>query len=182
MPELQYAAELTRAMDILAADSNALFVGQAVGYPGTAMFNTLRNISMSQRLELPVAEELQLGVSLGLSLTGRNVVSIYPRWNFLLLAMNQLVNHVDKRNELFRSSKKLGTLLIRTSVGSERPLHPRSQHVGDLSDAVTMMCPNINVVRLREPTEICDAYREAQTANTRAATILVEYGDYYNEK
>jgi len=182
MSESRYAAELTQAMNIVGSDSNTLFVGQSVGYPGTAMFNTLRNISMSQRLELPVAEELQLGISLGLTLTGRTVVSIFPRWNFLLLAMNQLVNHVDKRNELFRSSTKTGSLLIRTSVGSERPLHPKSQHIGDFSVAVALMCLNIRVVRLEEPTEVCDAYREALSANTRAATILVEYGDYYNEK
>lgn len=182
MTELRYANELTRAMDLVGLNQDSVFIGQAVGYPGTAMFNTLKNVPAEKRMEFPVAEELQLGVSLGLCLAGKNVVSIYPRWNFLLLAMNQLVNHIDKRAELFRAPTRTGALIIRTSVGSERPLHPKSQHVGDFSHPVALMCPNVNVVKLENPSEIVRAYEEALGATERAATILVEYGDYYNEK
>ena len=60
------------------------------------MSNTLKGISKKKLLELPVAEELQMGVTLGLSMDGNIPISIYPRWNFLLYAVNQLINHVDK--------------------------------------------------------------------------------------
>ena len=33
-------------------------------------------------------------------MSGKIPVSIFPRWNFLLLAINQLVNHLDKLNEM----------------------------------------------------------------------------------
>ena len=49
-------------------------------------------------IELPVAEEMQMGMSFGMSLDGTIPISIYPRWNFLLCAINQLVNHLDKKN------------------------------------------------------------------------------------
>ena len=44
--------------------------GQAVGYAGTAMFNTLKDVNPDQRIELPVAEEFQMGVTTGLALQG----------------------------------------------------------------------------------------------------------------
>ena len=80
----------------LAAEPNALFLGQNVAYPGNVMFKDLEGILMEQRLELPVCEELQMGISIGLALQGYLPISIYPRCDFLLLAMNQLVNHLDK--------------------------------------------------------------------------------------
>lgn len=167
---------------MLAKDSRVRFLGQAVAAPGTAMYSTLEQIDTSRRLEFPVAEEMQLGVSLGLSLVGLVPVSIYPRWNFLLLAMNQLVNHIDKRGELFTRLEGQTPIIIRTSIGSERPLHPRSQHVGDFSQAVSAMTPHCRVVALTEPDEIVPRYREALNNSAAAATILVEYGDFYNEK
>ena len=40
-----------------------------------------------------------MGMTIGLLMAGKIPVSIYPRWNFLLLAINQLVNHLDKLTE-----------------------------------------------------------------------------------
>ena len=37
-----------------------------------------------------------MGISTGLALSGYVPVTCYPRFDFLLLAMNQLVNHLDK--------------------------------------------------------------------------------------
>ena len=44
------------------------------------------------------------------------------------------------------------------------------------------MCKSINIVRLDEPDQIFDAYKLAYERNDNVSTILVEYGDYYNEK
>ena len=62
------------------------------------MSNTLKNISKNKLLELPVAEEMQMGITLGLAMDGNIPISIFPRWNFLLYAVNQLINHIDKFN------------------------------------------------------------------------------------
>ena len=90
----KYFDELISTMNWLSENENTIFIGQAVEYPGTAMFNTLKDINPQKRIELPVFEDTQMGMSLGLALKGYKVISIYPRWNFLLCATNQLVNHV----------------------------------------------------------------------------------------
>ena len=122
---MKYADELKRAMDYLAEDRMTIFLGQAVAFPGTAMSNTLKDVPKSKLLELPVAEEMQMGMTLGMALNGHIPISIFPRWNFLLCATNQLVNHVDK---LSMMSDFKSRIIIRTGVGSERPLHPQHQH------------------------------------------------------
>ena len=62
------------------------------------MTNTLKDVPNEKRLEMPVDEEMQMGITIGLAMQGIVPVSFYPRWNFLILALNQLVNHLDKIN------------------------------------------------------------------------------------
>ena len=145
------------------------------------MSNTIIDIPLEKRLELPVAEEMQMGMTLGLGLQGLIPVSIYPRWNFLLLAINQLINHIDKI-DIMSGGGYRPKLIIRTGIGSERPLHPQHQHVGDFTDAIRHMCTTIEVLRLEEPEDIFPSYEKALKREDRRNTILVEYGDYYNEK
>ncbi len=168
-------------MELLAADPRTYFIGQAVAYPGTAMTNTLKNVPKEKLLELPVAEEMQMGMSIGLALAGSIPVSFYPRWNFLLLAVNQLVNHLDKLPVMSNNGYE-PKVIIRTGIGSVRPMHPQFQHVGDYTDAFRLMCPNIEIIRLEEAEDIVPAYQKALERTDGKSTILVEYGDYYNEK
>ena len=178
---MKYFDELKRAMEFLAEDSRTVFIGQAVEVEGTAMSNTLIHIPLKKRLELPVAEEMQMGMTLGMGLKGLIPISIYPRWNFLLLAINQLVNHVDKI-EIMSGGGYQPKLIIRTGIGSERPLNPQNQHVGDFTKAIQQMCTTVEVIRLEEPEDIFPSYEKALMREDRRSTILVEYGDYYNEK
>jgi len=168
-------------MEWLARDPRVMFLGQAVACPGTAMSNTLKNVPRDKLLELPVTEELQMGMSSGLALTGQVPVSIFPRWNFLLLAVNQVVNHLDKF-PLMSNGGYRPKVIIRTGIGSVRPLHPQFQHVGDFTDAFRLMCQNIEVIRLEEPQDIFPAYQRALEREDGKSTIVVEYGDYYGEK
>ena len=145
------------------------------------MSNTLKNISKKKLLELPVAEEMQMGFTLGLAMDGNIPISIFPRWNFLLYAVNQLVNHIDKF-KIMAGKKIKPKIIIRTGVGSQRPLHPQFQHIGDFTDAFKKMTTTIEIIRLKEPKDIFPAYKKAFSRNDGKNTILVEYGDYYNEK
>ena len=177
----KYFDELKKSMEFLGNKNDTIFIGQAVEVPGTAMSNTLKNIPRNKLLELPVAEEMQMGITLGLAMNNDISISIFPRWNFLLLAMNQLINHLDKINIMSNDGFSVKTI-IRTSVGSQRPLHPQHQHVGDFTEEVKKMCTNIDVVKLNEPKEIFYSYEKALNRKDGRSTILVEYGDYYNEK
>ena len=178
---MKYFDELSRSMEFLARDPRTMFLGQAVACAGTAMSNTLKNVAKEKLLEMPVTEELQMGMSTGLALTGLVPVTLYPRWNFLLCAVGQLVTHLDKLSEMSTGGYQ-PKVIVRTGIGSERPLHPQFQHVGDYTDAFRLMCKNIEVIRLDEPEQIFPAYQKALERTDGKSTIIVEYGDYYNEK
>ena len=45
-----------------------------------------------------------------------------------------------------------------------------------------LLCKTIEVIRLDEPEQIFPAYEKALTRDDGRSTIIVEYGDYYNEK
>jgi len=145
-------------MTWLGEQHGTVFLGQSVAYPGTAMFGTLAGVPMEKRIELPVAEEMQLGICTGMSLAGYLPISIYPRWNFLLLAMNQLVNHLDKYSSMSDYRPKV---IIRVGIGAVTPLWPGEQHLGDFSGAVEQMLHTIEVIHLDKADEILGAYQHA---------------------
>ena len=178
---MKYFDELKRAMNWLSDQDQTLFLGQAVAYPGTGMTNTLIDVRKDKLLEMPVVEEMQMGISIGLAINGSVPITIFPRWNFLLLAANQIVNHLDKLS-LYSDGQFKPKVIIRTSIGSERPIHPQHQHVGDYTEAFRLMLTTCEVIRLGEPEDIFTAYEKAYLRQDGKSTILVEYGDYYNEK
>ena len=178
---MKYADELTKTMDFLSKDPRTIFLGQAVEYPGTAMTGTLKNVPKNKLYEIPVAEEMQLGITNGLALNNYIPISIFPRWNFLLLATNQLINHLDKFHVMSQGQFKT-KVIIRTSVGSQRPLHPQQQHVGDFTEAFKKVLTTVEIIRLKEVSDIFPSYKKALNREDGKSTILVEYGDYYNEK
>lgn len=176
---MKYFDELCKAMDFLSEHPDTIFLGQSVEVKGTGMFTTLKNVPLEKRLELPVAEDMQMGMTNGLALCGKIPISIFPRWNFLLLATNQIVNHLDKIPLMSDFKTKV---IIRTGVGSERPLNPFHQHIGDFSEAFSLMCKNVEIIKLNEPKDIFPAYQKSLNREDGKSTLLVEISDFYNEK
>ena len=168
-------------MSYLGTQKNTIFIGQAVEVPGTAMSNTLSEVPKNKLLELPVAEEMQMGMTLGLAMDGNIPISIFPRWNFLLYGINQLINHIDKYNVMVGRENDIKAI-IRTGIGSQRPLHPQHQHIGDFTESIRKMCTTIDIIKLIEPEDVFPAYEKAFNRNDGRNTIIVEYGDFYSEK
>ena len=165
---MNYQKQLCEAMQELARDERVVFLGQGCRDAGTFMSTTLTDVPLEKRIELPVAEELQMGTSIGMALAGMVPVSIYPRWNFLLLATNQLVNHLNVMRP---------HVIVRVGVGSTTPLDPGPQHKGDLTEAFRLLMPNTPIVRLDSAEQIVPEYRNAIERN--GPTILVEIADLY---
>ena len=172
--------ELTRAMEYLGKFDNTIFIGQSVEVAGTAMRNTLLNIDDNKLVEMPVDEDFQMGLATGMALTGLIPISIFPRWNFLLLATNQIVNHLDKLKEITQN-KNPGKVIIRTGIGSVIPLHPGPQHTGDFTEAFRLMCSNLNIVRLDKTSVIFDEYQKAYERTDGVSSLLIEWSDKYND-
>lgn len=178
---MRYFKELQKAMSLLSKNPNTLFIGQAVEYEGTGLYDSLAHIPAEKKLELPVAEYFQTGLANGMAINGMIPISTYPRWNFLLMGVDQIVNHLDKFTNM--SNGKLNPkVIIRVAVGSEHPVDPQCQHKGNFSDAFRLMLQNIEVIELIKPEDIVPSYEKALNRNDNKSTILVEFADYAKTK
>ena len=173
-----YGAELRRAMRWLGEKPATLFMGQSVQVAGTAMFGTLADVPMEKRLELPVFEDCQLGMSTGMALNGLVPISIFPRWPFLLLATNQLVNHLDKLS-IYSNGGYKPKVIIRVGVPSRVPLDPQAQHLGNYSDPFRQMLKTVEVIELTGAHQVFDAYRKAYERDDGRSTLVVEHTARY---
>src|SRR5579871_6790066 len=91
---LTYKEALTAAMDQLALDPTVRFVGYGLLHGRAA--GTLKNVPVAQIVETPVAENLMVGLAIGMSLRGLRPVVYIERMDFILNALDAIVNHLDK--------------------------------------------------------------------------------------
>jgi pyruvate/2-oxoglutarate/acetoin dehydrogenase E1 component len=178
---MKYKDELIRSMEFLAEDKRTIFIGQSVKFSGNAIFNTLESIDDSRKIETPVFEDVQMGISTGLALDGFIPITCFPRFDFLICASNQLVNHLDKIEYMSKGSMR-PRVIIRTSIGPKTPLDGGPQHTADYTDVFKKMLTNINVVSLEEPEDIYPAFEKALLGDNFHATLLIENGAFYNDK
>ena len=144
-------------MNTLAADPRTVFVGQSVRYDGAAIFHSLEGVPMEKRIEFPVVENLQLGYCTGLSLAGKLPICIFPRMDFMLLAMDALVNHLDKLPQFGWSPK----VIIRCRVGQKKPLDAGPQHTQNYTRAFSLMLSSVIVREIRRAQDVAPIYDEA---------------------
>lgn len=173
----EYNKALRDAMTWLSQQPDTLILGQSVEYGGTAFFDSLADVPSHKKMEFPVAENFQIGVSTGMALNGMVPVSLVPRWNFLLCAADQIVNHLDKMM-LMSDGAACPKVIIRVAVGSETPVDPQDQHKGNFSEAFRLMCKTIDIVELHAPQDIVPSYQHAYNRTDGKSTILVEFPDY----
>ena len=177
---MKYLDHLISAMELLSEDPRTIFIGQSVLYSGNSIYNTLKMIPSEKKIEMPVFEEVQMGLSTGLALEGFIPVTCYPRFDFLLLAINQLVNHLDKLSLMTEGSMN-PRVIIRTSVGSKIPLDGGPQHTQDHTEAFRLLLDHIDVVKLEKKEQIIPTYKHALTREDGKSTLIIEYGEYYNQ-
>ncbi len=179
IPRGTYKDEIIRSMEWLGEKNDTMFLGQSVLFSGNAIYNTLKTLPEEKRIELPVFEEIQMGMSTGMALNGLVPICCFPRFDFILRCMDALVNHLDKMQQMTENTFK-PKVIMRTSIGSTNPLNGGVQHTQDYTDPIKRMLQEVNVVSLNESEQIFPAFEEAY--NTDCSTLLIEWGDYYNEK
>ena len=184
--DLKYKNEIIRSMEWLAEKDDTIFLGQAVKYSGNAMYNTTKTVPEGKLVELPVFEDVQMGMSMGMALGGFVPITCYPRFDFLICAVNQLVNHLDKIN-IISEGQFQPRVIIRTSIGSRIPLDAGEQHTQDHTQAFKNLLKRVDVVVLDESDDILPAFKHAYERQPLSkydslVTLLIEWGDFYNEK
>lgn len=160
-------------MQRLAKNKKVIFLGQQVA--SEDFYGTLKGIPMCRRIEMPVAEEMQVGLSIGLSLEGFIPVSIYQRMDFLPRACDQLVNHLNLINDMSRGLFR-PKVIIRTTIGSKAPLDVGPQHCQDLTKMFQAVL-KFPVLKVTTPDEVNYAYNLAYVADT--SLMVIEVQDLY---
>ena len=171
-----YLDALTEAMKLTMEDPSTIFIGQQIVYYGNPMSKTIEGLPKERMIETPVMEETQMGMTIGLAMAGHRVVSFYPRWDFLICASNQLINHLDKL-EAMSDGELIPNVIIRVGKGSDKPLDPGHQHKADYSKEFDSMLKHIPVIQLDSADKILPAYKQA--LSTKGPVILVEYPELY---
>ena len=131
---MTYKDAIQISMEKLAKDPKVIFLGYNVKY-GSKANGTLINIPDSQLIETPVAENLIVSTAIGLSLEGFKPVAYIERFDFMLNAIDAIVNHLDKIKELSNNEFN-PEVMIRTVIGNkQKPLFTGKTHTQDFTNA-----------------------------------------------
>lgn len=172
----KYSEEILKSMSLLAKNPKCIFLGQSVEYPGNLIYKTVNHINIKKRLEVPVFEDVQMGMSIGLALEGFLPISTYPRFDFLLLAFNQMINHLDKF-PIITDKQFYPKVIIRVLVGATKPLNAGEQHTNNYVDEVKKMVKTINVFDLKNHKKVYQSYSKAILS--KYPSLMVEYSEKF---
>lgn len=172
---MTYKETLTAAMDELAKDAKVRFVGYGLLHGRAA--GTLKNVPVDQIIETPVAENLMASMAIGLSLRGLKPVVYFERMDFVLNALDAIVNHLDKIRVMSGDEFTPG-VIFRVVVGNRgKPLYTGATHTQDFGDAIQGMV-SFPVLAFNTSLPIWMRYREALDGVGRGRSMmLIEYKD-----
>jgi len=170
-----YHKAVCEEMARFSRDKNVIFLGQQV--LSEDFYGTLKGIPESKRIEMPVAEDMQMGLSIGISLEGFLPISIYQRIDFLPRACDQLVNHLNLIENMSRGTFR-PKVIIRTTIGSKAPLNVGPQHNQDLTNMFKAVL-SFPVLKVATPDEVRRAYSLARKIKT--SIMIIEIQDLYKK-
>ena len=102
---VSYIQALRETFDqILRSNDRTFIMGQGVDDPFGMFGTTLdlhKKFGRDRVFDTPLAEEGMMGVAAGAALAGMRPIYMHNRPDFLLVAMNQLVNHASKWSYMF---------------------------------------------------------------------------------
>lgn len=171
-----YKDALVQANTALADDPLTRFVGY--GLKKGRAYGTLAGISDDKIIDMPIAENLMMGVGIGLALKGLRPIVFFERMDFLLNASDAIVNHLDKIAALSHG-EFTPAVIIRAVVGNrDKPLYTGLVHTQDFTKAFKAMV-DFPVVQLRWENSILQSYEQARRDQVKGvSTMLVEYKDF----
>jgi len=165
-----YREAITRAMrHAMENNDRTIVFGQGVtdcvGILGTTL-NLEEEFGHERVFETPLAEDSMTGFALGASLSGLYPIHVHIRTDFMLLAMNQLVNSIAKYRYMYGGLFNT-PMLIRSIIG--RSWGQGAQHSQSLQ-ALFAHIPGIYVVM---PSSARTAYATYMYANSTCISPVV---------
>jgi len=149
--EITYRDAVKEAqIQVLETDERAFIIGEGIADPGGAYGTThgLHNIFGRNRvIDVALAENGITGIAVGAALAGMRPIMVHMRMDFLLLAMDQIVNHASKWLYMFGGKVNV-PLTIRAIIGGG--WGSAAQHSQSLQ-ALFMHIPGLKVVMPSTP-------------------------------
>lgn len=132
--QLRFFQAINEALDVkMAHDPSVYIMGLGVPDPKGVFGTTLKlqeKYGCDRVMDMPVSENGMTGVAIGSALVGMRPVMVHQRFDFVLLAMDQIVNQAAKWHYTFNGGQKV-PLVIRLVVGrgwGQGPQHSQSLH------------------------------------------------------
>ena len=177
MATMTFAEALRNATaQAMEADERLFAYGQGINDPGAFWGSTAglaAQFTEARCFDVPLSEESLVGMGVGAALLGRHPLYVALRIDFLLLAMNQIVNHAAKWR--FSSGDQCSVpLTIRCIIGKD--WGQGSQHSGAYH-AMFAQVPGLQVVM---PATVSDAAGLLLSSlQARVPTLFVEAKPLY---
>lgn len=175
---LTYKQKLTEFTTRLVLDHDFYIIGQGVLDGGHGMSATIETSLQKNCIELPVFEETQTGIALGMGLAGKNVISIYPRFDFFISGMSQLINHSDKLKVMSHGKFK-PNIIFRVGVGAKVPLDAGPQHTNNYTEQLREMLVDISVHELSRGKDPDLVF--VDVLGRGGIHLIVEHYEYYGD-
>ena len=172
-----YKEAIKKSMEMLAKEENTIFLGYNVCF-GSQGYGTLKDIPQNKKIETPLAESLMMGLGIGMSLEGYRPIIFFERHDFVLNALDGIVNHLDKLESMSKGQFKT-PVIIRAVIGSKIPLNPGAQHTQDFTEAFRKMI-KFPIYEPKNSQEVIRDYIKAY--NSLNPTMVVERRDLYDKK
>ena len=170
----QYQLIIKNKMEELSKMENSVFIGYNIKY-GSKCYGTMLNVPDDKIYEMPVTEALMTGMATGMSLNGQLPILIFERHDFMLLASDQIINHLDKITKLSEGQFN-PKVIIRAIAGHDKPFDPGPQHKSNFTGFFKEHC-HFRVADCPDAETLAAAYDEAMT--TSESIIIIEHKKAY---
>lgn len=167
---ITYKQAIKDSMEMIAKDPKAVFVGYNLLY-GSKIYGTMADIPKDKIYEFPVSEQLMAGVATGLALEGWLPVLIFERMDFMLLAADQIINHLSKI-EYLSGGQFNPKVIIRAIVGYNKPFDPGIQHLQNYARFFRSHC-SFPVNECTSSYHVTDFYKDALSMSR--SRMIIEY-------
>lgn len=164
--DLSYKEAIELSMTELGS-ADYVFLGYSIT-PGDAM-GSLINVPASQKIETPVAENLMVGLAIGLAIEGFKPVVYFERHDFMLVAADAIVNHVDKLGRISGGQFR-APIIFKTVVDDGGLFYSGPTHSQDFTKAFRAMV-SFPVLDPRTPSELTQSYQFAMSAEVPVMII-----------
>lgn len=154
-------------------DQGDIFIGYSI-VPGDAM-GTLESVNLDQKIETPVAENLMVGLAIGMAFEGFRPVVYFERHDFMLVAADAIVNHVDKIERISHGEFKC-PVIFKTVVDDSTLFYSGPTHEQDFTNGFRHLV-DFPVFDPQTPDEVLAAYRYAQESDRPC--MIVEHKKFF---